>query len=120
MPLTVYQYPKCSTCRKALAWLKAHRIEHVSVDITAQPPSAAVLKKAMQLAGVPLKRLFNTAGESYRAGNWKQRIGSCGDGEALAALAGDGKLIKRPLVVGPDVALIGFDLDAWHRTLTTG
>ncbi len=117
MKLTVYQYPKCSTCRKALAWLEKQGIAHDRVDIVTSPPSRAVLERAAKTAGVPVKKMFNVAGESYRAGNFKERLATMSDADAFAALAADGKLIKRPLVVGDGVALVGFDEAAWRAAL---
>jgi arsenate reductase len=115
--LTVYQYPKCSTCRKALAWLEKRGIAFDKVDIVQAPPSRAVLEKAQKAAGVPVKKMFNVSGESYRSGGFKEKLATMSDGEALAALARDGKLIKRPLVVGDRLALVGFDEEVWGRTL---
>ena len=118
MAITVYQYPNCSTCKKALAWLKDQGIEYRSVDIVKSPPPAAELDRARKAAGVPVKKLFNVSGESYRGGGWKDRLATTSDADAIAALAADGKLIKRPLAVGDGVALIGFDPDAWASALT--
>jgi len=39
------------------------------------------------------------------------------DDQALSALAADGKLIKRPLVLGDGFALIGFREDEWRKAL---
>jgi arsenate reductase len=36
------------------------------------------------------------------------------EAEALAALVADGKLVKRPLVLGDDFALVGFDEKAYR------
>jgi arsenate reductase len=60
---------------------------------------------------------MNVSGESYRAGDYKTRLPSMTDAEVLAALAKDGKLIKRPLAIGPDLALVGFSEDAWAAAL---
>lgn len=115
--IEVFHYPKCSTCRKALKWLDEHGIEHTRIDIVEHPPTAAKLDKAMKLAGVELRKLFNVSGQSYREGGWKDKLATIGKAEALAALAADGKLIKRPLVLGSDFALIGFDADGWASKL---
>jgi len=115
--LVVYHYPNCSTCKKALAWLRAHAIEFEPIDIVKQPPSGAALERAAKLAGVPTKKLFNVAGESYRAGRYKDKLATMTDAQAYAALAADGKLIKRPLAIGPGVALVGFDEPAWRAAL---
>jgi len=116
-PVTVYHYAGCSTCKKALAWLRANAIAFDAIDIVASPPSRAVLERAARLSGAPLRKLFNVSGESYRAGNFKERLATMTDADAFAALAADGKLIKRPLVLGDQLALVGFDEAAWRAKL---
>jgi arsenate reductase len=108
-----YQYAKCSTCRKALAFLAKHGVEHQPIDIVTQPPSKAELARALKLSGLPVKKLFNTSGQSYREGRFGERLAKMSDAEALDALARDGKLIKRPLILGDDFALVGFDEAAY-------
>lgn len=117
MALVVYHYPNCSTCKKALAWLRANAIDFEPIDIVTRPPAAAVIARAAKLAGVPTRKLFNVAGESYRAGHYKDKLATMTDAQAYTALAADGKLIKRPLAVGPGVALVGFDEAAWRAAL---
>jgi len=115
--LTVYHYPKCTTCRNALRWLDAHEIRHERVDIVESPPSVALLGRALDRSGAPLARLFNTSGQSYRQGNYKERLKQITRAEALAALAADGKLIKRPLVISDELVLIGFDEEEYEAAL---
>lgn len=117
MSLTVYQYPKCSTCRKALKWLDAQGIAYQAVDIVTAPPSATLLKKSFKQSGLPIKAFFNTSGESYRNGGFKDRLPTLSEAEALEALAADGKLIKRPLALDGSVVLVGFDESAWKSAL---
>ena len=117
MALTIYQYPNCSTCKKALAWLKANGHEFTSIDIVKAPPARAVLERAQKLANVPVKKMFNVAGQSYRDGNFKDKLPAMTDAQAFAALAKDGKLIKRPLAIGDGVALVGFDAKAWSEAI---
>ena len=88
MPATkVYQYPKCSTCRKALKWLDEHGVAYEQTDLVATPPSLATLRDLHRRSGLPVAKLFNTSGESYRAGKFKERLPSMTEAEALAALA---------------------------------
>ncbi|HVV85885.1 MAG TPA: Spx/MgsR family RNA polymerase-binding regulatory protein [Kofleriaceae bacterium] len=117
MTLKVFQYPKCSTCRNAMKWLDAHGVAYEKVDIVEQPPSRALLAKAAKAAGLSPKKMFNTSGESYRSGGFKAKLDTMSDAAALAALAADGKLIRRPLVVGDDLALVGFKPDDWQAKL---
>jgi arsenate reductase len=113
----LYQYPKCSTCRKAVKWLDGEKVAYESIDIVTSPPSAATLKRVQKLAGVVVAKLFNTSGVSYREGNYKAKLATMTDGEAFAALAADGKLIKRPIYLGDSVALVGFGEAAWSEKL---
>jgi arsenate reductase len=117
MPITIYQYPKCSTCRNALKWLAAHGIKATAIDIVASPPSAAVIRRLHEQSGLPIAKFFNTSGESYRSGNFKEKLKTMSDAEACRALAADGKLIKRPLVDAGGTVLVGFDAAAWATAL---
>jgi arsenate reductase len=110
----VYSYSKCSTCRKALNFLDSNEVDYESVDIVTHPPKKKELKEVLVRSGLPVKKLFNTSGQSYREGGFGERLPSMSESEALDALAADGKLIKRPLVVGSDYALVGFEEKAYR------
>jgi arsenate reductase len=61
--------------------------------------------------------LFNTSGQSYRALG-AERVKAMDDEQALAALAADGRLIKRPfLVTSGGTILTGFKDPEWSKTL---
>lgn len=110
----VYSYSKCSTCRKALNFLDSNEVDYEAVDIVTHPPKKKELKEVLVRSGLPVKKLFNTSGQSYREGGFGERLPSMSESEALDALAADGKLIKRPLVVGSDYALVGFEEKAYR------
>ena len=115
--IRVYHYPQCSTCKKALKWLSAHDIDVELIDIVQKPPSKSELREALKTAGVPLRKLFNTSGVSYREGGFGERLPTMSEAEAIDALAKDGKLIKRPLVIGKGFALVGFDEQGYAGVL---
>lgn len=108
----VYQYAKCSTCRKALKWLDTRGVAYDSVDIVTTPPKKAELQRALK-SGLPLKKLFNTSGQSYRDGKWGEKLAKVTEAQALDALVADGKLIKRPFLLRGDEVLVGFDESAY-------
>ena len=114
--MLVYQYPKCSTCRRALKFLEANGVEYEARDIVEKPPSKAALKKAYKASGLPIHKFFNTSGQSYRNGAFKEKLKTMSEDQALSALAADGKLIKRPLVLGDAFTLVGFREDHWRET----
>ncbi len=116
--LTVYTYAKCSTCVRALRWLDAKGIEHRVVPIREQPPTLAELKRMLAHQDGTLKSLFNRSGQDYRALNLKDRLAAMSEAQALALLAANGNLVKRPFVIGAKVGLVGFAADAWSAALT--
>jgi arsenate reductase len=109
MAVTVYQYPKCSTCRKALKWLDAAGVSYRAVDLVATPIPATKLKDLHERSGLPIARFFNTSGESYRNGDWKSKLPGLTQAAAISALSKDGKLVKRPIVDTGKRVLVGFD-----------
>jgi len=115
--IRVYHYPQCSTCKKALKWLAVHHVQVELIDIVLHPPSKAELLDVLKSAGIPLKKLFNTSGVSYREGGFGERLKTLTEADALDALAKDGKLIKRPLLLGKGVQLVGFDEAAYENAL---
>lgn len=106
----VYEYARCSTCRKALKWLAARGIPYEAVPIVEQPPTLAEFREARK-KGVGLKKLFNTSGELYRELKVSEKLPRLSEDEALALLAKHGKLVKRPFV--PEKGLAGFDEALW-------
>ena len=116
-PLRVYSYSKCGTCRKALQWVDQQGLSDGMelLDITSTPPSLVELQLA--LAAVGRKRLFNTSGQSYRALG-SATVAAMDDEQALAALAADGKLIKRPFALtASGQVLVGFKPEEWSALL---
>ena len=91
MKIKVYQYKKCSTCRKATTWLSENEIEFSSFPIRERTPS---IKE--------LKAMLPTLSEN----------------QALELLRARGNLIKRPFVVGEGIALQGFKIEAWEKAFS--
>lgn len=116
-PLTVYTYAKCSTCRDATRWLRDHRIPFEERPIRETPPSLPELQAMLGHQQGQLRRLFNTSGIEYRAQGLAETLPMLTELEALQRLASDGRLVKRPFVLGPGVGLVGFDPERWHSVL---
>ena len=112
------EYPKCSTCKKAKAWLDAHGVAYADRHIVEDNPTADELAVWHAMSGLPLRRFFNTSGMVYRERNVKALLDAgMGDEEAYALLAEDGMLGKRPLVVGEGFVLVGFKEAEWEQAL---
>ena len=111
--ITVFYYPKCSTCIRALKWLREQGIEFNERHIVEEVPTAGELREILNKSGLPIKKLFNVSGKVYKEMNIKDKLDSMSDDEKISLLAGNGMLIKRPLVLGEDFSLIGFKESEW-------
>ncbi len=115
----ILAYSGCSTCAKALAWLRAHDVAVEVRAIVEQPPTRAELAKWVPASGLPVRKWLNTSGQSYRA------LGpapTATDEVWLERLSKDGKLVKRPVLVvgGAEAAtpvLVGFSAEAYAALL---
>lgn len=110
-------YPKCSTCKKAQAWLDAQGIAYEVRDIKLQNPTEDELRQWQKQSGLPLRRFFNTSGLQYKALSLKERLPNMSEEEQFQLLATDGMLVKRPILVGADFALVGFKEAEWSERL---
>ena len=54
--MKVYCYPKCSTCKKALAWLDENGAEYELFDIKTQNPDSQQIRSWYEMSGLPLKK----------------------------------------------------------------
>ena len=111
------EYPPCSTCKKAKAWLEANGVSYTARHIKEENPSYEELKLWYQRSGLPLKKFFNTSGLLYKSLNLKDKLPTMTEEEQLRLLATDGMLVKRPLVVLEDAVLTGFREADWQKTL---
>lgn len=111
------QYPKCSTCRKAKAWLDDRGIDYVDRHIVEDNPTAEELRTWNEMSGLPLRRFFNTSGMLYRDMQLKDKLPDMSENEQLDLLASNGMLVKRPLVILDDAVLVGFREKEWEAAL---
>ena len=115
MSLRVFAYKNCDTCRKALKFLAERKIAHEVVPIREQPPTVADLRAMLGHVGGDLRRLFNTSGRDYKEMNMKERLPKLSVEEALALLAGNGNLVKRPFALTASAGVVGFKPEEWER-----
>ena len=110
-------YPKCSTCKKAQAWLDDHGLAYTYRDIKAENPSYEELGEWLEKSGLDIKRFFNTSGLLYKSMELKDKLPSMTTEEKLRLLSSDGMLVKRPIVVGDGFVLVGFREKEWESCL---
>lgn len=110
-------YEKCTTCQKARKWLDEQGVAYEVRPIKEDRPTLEELTRWYRQSGLPLRRFFNTSGLLYKSMELKDRLPAMTEEEQLNLLASDGMLVKRPLLVGDDVVLVGFKTEEWERAL---
>jgi arsenate reductase len=108
-------YPKCTTCIKAKKWLDDNGIEYELRDIKSSNPSLDELSEWNRTSGLPLRKFFNTSGLLYKSLDLKNKLPKMSDEEILQLLATDGMLVKRPLLIGDGLVLVGFKEAEWVK-----
>ncbi len=117
--MKVYTYKNCSTCREAVKWLREQAIAFDELPIRESPPSPAELRATLEAFGGDVRQLFNTSGQDYRALGLKDKLAAMPAEEALALLAANGNLVKRPFVIDLDrgIHATGFKPAEWQQKL---
>ena len=113
--LKVYEYNKCSTCKNALKFLDRNKVPYQKLPIVESPPSKEELQKMLKFLGGELKKLFNTSGVLYREMGISEKMKTMTTEEALDLLSKNGKLVKRPFVLGENDGWVGFNESEWKK-----
>ena len=115
--MLLIEYPPCSTCKRARAWLEGKGVSFDSRHIKENPPTYEELKLWHQQSGLPLKRFFNTSGLLYKSMNLKEQLPRLSEEEQLRLLATDGMLVKRPILITDKGITTGFKEAQWEQLL---
>src|SRR5699024_1399539 len=89
-----YQYPNCTTCKKAAKFLQEYGVSYEPIDIVQHTPTKKEFKEIIDATGIDINKLFNTQGAKYR--------------ELVSSKA---ILVKRPLIVLRNKAILNFKED---------
>ena len=115
MKYTFICYSKWGTCKKAKDWLIKNNVDFTERPIKEENPNETELKKWIEKSGFPLKKFFNTSGILYKDLNIKEKLAYMSEEEQIRLLSTDGMLVKRPLLIGEDVVLVGFKENEWEK-----
>jgi arsenate reductase (glutaredoxin) len=109
--LTLYGIPNCDTVKKARAWLDAERVAYVFHDYKKLGIDAATLARWADALG--WEPLLNRAGTTFRklSDADKEDIDRT---KAIALMIAQPSLIRRPMVEGDGVLLVGFKPEQWN------
>ena len=113
MSVTVYGIRNCDTMKKARAWLDGRGVAFAFHDYKSAGVDPALLRGWG--AQVGWEALLNRRGTTFRKLNEAERS-DLDEGRAIALMAAQPSLIKRPVVAHPGGLLVGFDPAAFERT----
>ena len=112
----LFSYSSCSTCLRAIKWLKHNDITFELIDLLKSPPSKEMLISASELYG-DRKYLLNTSGVVYRSIG-SDSVRKMTDNEFFEKLFMEPRLIKRPfLYKSSKCFLVGFKEEKWAEKL---
>ena len=60
MNIVFIEYPKCSTCKKAKAFLENRNIKFEDRNIVENNPNAKELEEWIRVSNIPINKFFNT------------------------------------------------------------
>lgn len=113
--MTFVCYPRCTTCKKARAWLDGRGVEYEVRDIKENNPTFDELRQWYRAGELPIRKWFNTSGLAYKALGLKDKLATMSDDECLKLLATDGMLVKRPILIAGETVLVGFKQTEWEN-----
>ena len=113
----MYEYPNCTTCKKAFKFLVNNRFPVERIDIFQQAPTEKELKTMLKYYEGNIRRLFNTTGTLYKEMKLSEKLPKLTEDEAIKLLASNGRLVKRPFLLLEGKGLIGFHESEWKKTL---
>lgn len=104
--MIVYGIKNCDTMKKAFTWLDKHQIEYTFQDYRQPGLSAEELAGILKLTD--LAEIVNKRSTSWRALSDSEKEAVLIPETAIAILQEHPTLVKRPLIVKGDQAMVGF------------
>ena len=107
MILKVYGIKNCDTMKKTFSFLEGRGISFEFIDYKKQAPSVELLLEF--LTKTTLESLINRQGTTYKKLDEEQKEALKSKSTAFPILMAQSSMLKRPLIVYPDVSLtLGF------------
>ena len=113
--LTLFGIANCDTVKKAQRWLTQHAIDYRMHDYRRDGLERTLLQK--WLTQVDWSDLLNQRSRTWRELDDAQKQDLSKDKAMLLMLAHP-TLIKRPVIVGKNIFIIGFNPDQYQSQLT--
>jgi arsenate reductase len=113
LTLTLYGIPNCDTVKKARTWLDAQAVAFTFHDYKKAGIDQTSLERWCD--GLGWEAVLNKAGTTFRALSAENKSDLTRD-KAITLMLANPSMIKRPVVEGQGVLLVGFKPDLWATT----
>jgi arsenate reductase (glutaredoxin) len=114
MALTMYGIRNCDTVNKARAWLETAAIAYDFHDFKVRGVNPAQVQAWTDALG--WERVLNRAGTIFRKLPEADTVG-IDPARAVALMLAQPSMIRRPVLVGDGVLLLGFKPESWAAAL---
>ncbi len=105
--ITAYLYNSCTSCRKAKDVLDATGANYEVREYFKQPVTREELDNLLSSTGLTVSDILSTRSNPYKQGNLAEK--NLNDDEILDMMTEEPRLIKRPILVSGDSAVVGFN-----------
>jgi arsenate reductase len=114
--MILYGIPNCDTVKKARNWLTAKGTPYTFHDYKKSGVDRASLERWCD--GLGWEAMLNKAGTTFRALPVEDKVHLTRD-KAIALMLANPSMIKRPVVEGQGILLVGFKPDQWESTFAS-
>jgi len=111
--MKIYVHHNCSSCKKALKWLKENSLEAEIINLLEKTPTKEEFELMTKSYDGNFKKLFNTSGQLYRSMEIKDKVADMGTNEVYELLRAEGMLVKRPFFLKGKNGIVGFKEELW-------
>ena len=112
----LYGIPNCDTVKKSRAWLAEHDVAHGFHDFKKQGVPVPEIERWIAITG--WEKMLNRNGPTWRKLGEATQAGVVDAASAVAVMAANSSVIKRPVVQWPGGQItVGFDAEAWQRLI---
>ncbi|GAK30245.1 arsenate reductase [Weissella oryzae SG25] len=107
--VVIFTSPSCTSCRKALAWLKAHKISFIERNIFKEPLTRDELKTILRLTENGTEEIISTRSSQFQ--KLAINLDELKLSELIDLLVKEPTLLKRPLMVDDRRLQVGYNED---------
>jgi Spx/MgsR family transcriptional regulator len=114
--LTFFSYPSCTSCRKTKKWLSANHVSFDERHLFRETPTAAELKRILELTTEGLDEVLATRSEAYK--DLQVNIDEMMLSDVIQLLTKEPKLLRRPILIDGEKLVIGHNVDALRNLVS--